>query len=66
MELGNQMAELKEMFPDVHDKMIRMADAEMLFTEFMRIMDSPTSHFIDGTVDVKLKYLKKNGKRFGF
>jgi len=38
----------------------------MLFTEFMRIMDSPTSHFIDGTVDVKLKYLKKNGKRFGF
>lgn len=60
------MTTLEEAFPEVHAKMMRMSDAEMLFVEFMRIMDSPRSHFIDGTVEAKLKYLKDNGKRFGF
>ena len=57
---------LENLFPETHDKIIKMGDAEMLFKEFMRVMRSPRSHFIDGTVEAKLKSLKENGKRFGF
>ena len=60
------MTELQQAFPEVHSKLMRQADAEKLFTSFMKIMNSPPDDYYDGTLDIKLKTLHEDGQKFGF
>jgi len=41
-------------------------DGRKLFIEFMGLMRSPESDYYDGTLDIKLKKLYEDGKRYGF
>jgi hypothetical protein len=60
------MTTLEKQFPDVHSKLTRQADAEKLFESFMKLMNSPPDDYYDGTLDIKLKELYQDGKKYGF
>lgn len=60
------MTTLEKQFPDVHSKLTKQADAENLFMQFMQVMRSPEDDYYDGTLDIKLKKLYKDGVGYGF
>ena len=60
------MTALEKQFPDVHSKLTKQADAENLFMQFMQVMRSPEDDYYDGTLDIKLKKLYKDGVGYGF
>tara|TARA_R110000803_G_scaffold208460_1_gene277148 strand:+ start:1115 stop:1291 length:177 start_codon:yes stop_codon:yes gene_type:complete len=51
--------------PEVNSKLTRQADAEKLFDSFMKMMGTAELHFT-GKIDIKLKELYQDGKKYGF
>jgi hypothetical protein len=52
--------------PKYHSRLLRLQDAEILFTRFMVIMNLPDEDFESGEADLKLQKLKEDGAKYGF